>query len=58
MAPIAAMIPLSGIGPYGPCGLRKFVFTVNSAVFEPTLPALSEQLATTVWDPSSRPVNR
>src|SRR5438552_2817198 len=41
MAPIAAMIPLSGIGPYGPCGLRKFVFTVNSAVFEPTLPAVS-----------------
>src|SRR5438309_3277510 len=58
MAPIAETIPLRGIGPYGPCGLRRSVFTVKSADFEPTFPALSEQLATTVWGPSSRPVNR
>ncbi len=58
MAPIAATIPLSGMGPYGPCGLSRFVFTVKSADFEPTFPALSEQLATTVCGPSSRSDNR
>src|SRR5436853_296732 len=57
-AAAGATIPLSGMGPYGPCRLRRFVFTVKSADFEPTLPALSEQLAITVWGPSSRPVNR